>query len=199
MSPEKALEELSLASSVIDQTQYSSRKDKEKEGNADVGYQFLFRKFLNPRTYDLGEIGRDRLNQKLKLPFSKTKTTITAQDILFATDYLLKCRYGTSSLDDIDHLKNRRIRGSGELLQNQFDTGLIRLEKTVREKMGRTATLSSLLSSNKYTVLLAIQGLVTTKPLNGALREFFGSSPLSQYMDQTNLWQKLRINVELHL
>ena len=186
LNPEKALEELSLASSTIDQTQYSSRKDKEKEGNGEIGYQFLFRKFLNPRTYDLGEIGRDRLNQKLKLPFSKTKTTITAQDILFATDYLLKCRYGTSSLDDIDHLKNRRIRGSGELLQNQFDTGLIRLEKTVREKMGRTSTLSSLLSSNKYTVLLAIQGLVTTKPLNGALREFFGSSPLSQYMDQTN-------------
>ena len=186
LSPEKALEELSLASSVIDQTQYSSRKDKEKEGNAEVGYQFLFRKFLNPRTYDLGEIGRDRLNQKLRLPFSKTKTTITAQDILFATDHLLKCRYGTGSLDDIDHLKNRRIRASGELLQNQFDTGLIRLEKTVREKMGRTATLSSLLSSNRYTVLLAIQGLVTTKPLNGALREFFGSSPLSQYMDQTN-------------
>ncbi len=186
LTPEKALEELSLASSAIDQTQYSSRKDKEKEGNGEIGYQFLFRKFLNPRTYDLGEIGRDRLNQKLKLPFSKTKTTITAQDILFATDYLLKCRYGTSSLDDIDHLKNRRIRGSGELLQNQFDTGLIRLEKTVREKMGRTSTLSSLLSSNKYTVLLAIQGLVTTKPLNGALREFFGSSPLSQYMDQTN-------------
>ena len=186
LSPEKALEELSLASSAIDQTQYSSRKDKEKEGNGEIGYQFLFRKFLNPRTYDLGEIGRDRLNQKLKLPFSKTKTTITAQDILFATDYLLKCRYGSNSLDDIDHLKNRRIRGSGELLQNQFDTGLIRLEKTVREKMGRTSTLSSLLSSNKYTVLLAIQGLVTTKPLNGALREFFGSSPLSQYMDQTN-------------
>ena len=186
LSPEKALEELSLASSAIDQTQYSSRKDKEKEGNGEIGYQFLFRKFLNPRTYDLGEIGRDRLNEKLKLPFSKTKTTITAQDILFATDYLLKCRYGTTSLDDIDHLKNRRIRGSGELLQNQFDTGLIRLEKTVREKMGRTSTLSSLLSSNKYTVLLAIQGLVTTKPLNGALREFFGSSPLSQYMDQTN-------------
>ena len=186
LSPEKALEELSLASSVIDQAQYSSRKDKEKEGNAEVGYQFLFRKFLNPRTYDLGEIGRDRLNQKLRLPFSKTKTTITAQDILFATDHLLKCRYGAGSLDDIDHLKNRRIRASGELLQNQFDTGLIRLEKTVREKMGRTATLSSLLSSNRYTVLLAIQGLVTTKPLNGALREFFGSSPLSQYMDQTN-------------
>ena len=186
LSPEKALEELSLASSIIDQAQYSSRKDKEKEGNAEIGYQFLFRKFLNPRTYDLGEIGRDRLNQKLRLPFSKTKTTITAQDILFATDHLLKCRYGAGSLDDIDHLKNRRIRASGELLQNQFDTGLIRLEKTVREKMGRTATLSSLLSSNRYTVLLAIQGLVTTKPLNGALREFFGSSPLSQYMDQTN-------------
>ena len=186
LSPERGLEELSLASSTIDQTQYSSRKDKEKEGNAEVGYQFLFRKFLNPRTYDLGEIGRSRLNSKLKLPFSQTKTTITAQDILFATDYLLKCRYGINSLDDIDHLKNRRIRGSGELLQNQFDTGLIRLEKTVREKMGRTSTLSSLLSSNKYTVLLAIQGLVTTKPLNGALREFFGSSPLSQYMDQTN-------------
>ena len=150
------------------------------------GYQFLFRKFLNPRIYDLGEIGRDRLNQKLELSFSQSQTTITIQDLFFATNHLLKCRYGTNPLDDIDHLKNRRIRASGELLQNQFGTGLIRLEKTVREKMERSGTLSSLLSSNKYTVLSAIQGLVTVKPLNGALREFFGSSPLSQYMDQTN-------------
>jgi DNA-directed RNA polymerase subunit beta len=140
----------------------------------EMGKKFLFRKFLNPRTYNLGKVGRIRLNTKLGFSVSSNQLTLTPQDFLAATDYLLKLENGLGSIDDIDHLKNRRVRASGELIQNQIVTGLIRLEKMIREKMKK--------SKKKIT----IRNLITTKPLNGSLREFFGSSPLSQYMDQTN-------------
>lgn len=138
------------------------------------GQKFLFRKFFNPRTYDLGRLGRVRLNKKLGLSIPLTHCTLTPQDVLFAIDYLINLEYGFGCLDDIDHLKNRRVRASGELIQNQFGTGLIRLEKIIREKM------------KKPKNSLTLKNLITTKALDGALREFFGSSPLSQYMDQTN-------------
>ena len=138
------------------------------------GQKFLFRKFFNPRTYDLGQLGRVRLNKKLGLSIPLTHCTLTPQDVLFAIDYLINLEYGFGCLDDIDHLKNRRVRASGELIQNQFGTGLIRLEKIIREKM------------KKPKNSLTLKNLITTKALDGALREFFGSSPLSQYMDQTN-------------
>jgi len=138
------------------------------------GQKFLFRKFFNPRTYDLGFLGRIRLNKKLGLSIPLTHCTLTPQDVLFAIDYLINLEYGFGYLDDIDHLKNRRVRASGELIQNQFGTGLIRLEKIIREKM------------KKPKNSLTLKNLITTKALDGALREFFGSSPLSQYMDQTN-------------
>nr|AIY30149.1 RNA polymerase subunit beta [Lobosphaera incisa] len=138
------------------------------------GQKFLFRKFFNPRTYDLGLLGRVRLNKKLGLSIPLTHCTLTPQDVLFAIDYLINLEYGFGHLDDIDHLKNRRVRASGELIQNQFGTGLIRLEKIIREKM------------KKPKDSLTLKNLITTKALDGALREFFGSSPLSQYMDQTN-------------
>ena len=139
-----------------------------------MGQKFLFRKFMNPRTYDLGSLGRMRLNKKLGLSISEKQLTLTRHDIFFALDYLINLKYGITSVDDIDHLKNRRVKASGELLQTQLSTGLIRLEKTIREKM------------KKFKKSLTISSLITTKPINGALREFFGSSPLSQYLDQTN-------------
>ena len=139
-----------------------------------MGQKFLFRKFMNPRTYDLGSLGRRRLNKKLGLSVSEKQLTLTRHDIFFALDYLINLKYGITSVDDIDHLKNRRVKASGELLQSQLNTGLIRLEKTIREKM------------KKFKKGLTISSLITTKPINGALREFFGSSPLSQYLDQTN-------------
>ena len=139
-----------------------------------MGQKFLFRKFMNPRTYDLGSLGRRRLNKKLGLSVSEKQLTLTRHDIFFALDYLINLKYGITSVDDIDHLKNRRVKASGELLQSQLSTGLIRLEKTIREKM------------KKFKKGLTISSLITTKPINGALREFFGSSPLSQYLDQTN-------------
>nr|YP_009105099.1 beta subunit of RNA polymerase [Edaphochlorella mirabilis]AIT93774.1 beta subunit of RNA polymerase [Edaphochlorella mirabilis] len=149
------------------------KKDKE-EITADMGQKFLSRKFFNSRTYDLGELGRIQLNNKLGLSVPTYESTLTAEDILFVTDYLIKLEYGIGAIDDIDHLKNRRVRASGELIQNQLGTGLIRLEKIIREKL------------KKPQKNLSAGSFITTKPLNGALREFFGSSPLSQFMDQTN-------------
>jgi len=149
------------------------KKDKA-EITPELGQKFLLRKFFNSRTYDLSELGRMQLNNKLGLSVPLTKSTLTEQDILFATDYLLKLEHGLGTLDDIDDLKNRRVRASGELIQNQLGTGFIRLEKMIREKL------------KKPRKKLTIRHLITTKPVNGALREFFGSSPLSQFMDQTN-------------
>ena len=137
-----------------------------------MGQKFLFRKFMNPRTYNLGLVGRMRLNKKFGI--SEKDLTLTRLDIFCAINYLINLKFGITSVDDIDNLKNRRVKASGELIQNQLNTGLIRLEKTIREKM------------KKVKKGLTIQNLITTKPINGALREFFGSSPLSQYLDQTN-------------
>ncbi len=139
-----------------------------------MGQKFIFRKFTNPRTYDLSRIGRIRLNNKLGLSISETKTILTAEDILYSTDYLIKLEHGSGEIDDIDNLKNRRVRASGEIIQNQLSIGLIRLEKLIREKFKR----------NRKN--LTIKGLITTKAINGAIKEFFGSSQLSQFMDQTN-------------
>jgi DNA-directed RNA polymerase subunit beta len=139
-----------------------------------MGKKFLFRKFTNPRTYDLSRIGRIRLNKKLGLSIPENKTILTAEDILYITDYLIKLEHGSGEIDDIDNLKNRRVRASGEIIQNQFSIGLIRLEKLIREKFKR----------NRKN--LTIKGLITTKAINGAIKEFFGSSQLSQFMDQTN-------------
>jgi len=142
-----------------------------------MGQNFLFRKFMNPRTYNLSLLGRMRLNKKFGLLISDNQLTLTRDDIFCAINYLINLKHGLYSVDDIDHLKNRRVKASGELIQNQLNTGLIRLEKTIREKMKKV---------NTGTFGLTIHSLITTKPINGALREFFGSSPLSQYLDQTN-------------
>nr|YP_009725429.1 beta subunit of RNA polymerase [Trebouxia lynnae]QHO63935.1 beta subunit of RNA polymerase [Trebouxia lynnae] len=152
-----------------------SRGEKDKSQVTPImGQKFLFRKFMNPRTYNLGLLGRMRLNKKFGLLISEKQLTLTRHDIFCAIDYLINLKYGITSVDDIDNLKNRRVKASGELVQNQLSTGLIRLEKTIREKM------------KKVKKGLTIHNLITTKPINGALREFFGSSPLSQYLDQTN-------------
>lgn len=139
-----------------------------------MGKKFIFTKFLNPKTYDLSKIGRLKINKKLGLSIPQTKTTLTAQDILYATDYLINLEKGSGEIDDIDNLKNRRVRASGEILQNQLSIGLIRLERLIREKL------------KKNKINLNIKNLITTKPINGSLKEFFGSSQLSQFMDQTN-------------
>lgn len=139
------------------------------------GQQLLDSRFFDPKRYDLGRVGRYKLNKKLRLNIPEVMRVLTAQDILAAIDYLINLEFDIGSIDDIDHLGNRRVRSVGELLQNQVRVGLNRLERIIRERM----TVSD-------TDALTPASLVNPKPLVAAIKEFFGSSQLSQFMDQTN-------------
>lgn len=141
-----------------------------------VAKQMLYSRFFDPKRYDLGEVGRYKINKKLGLNIPKTFRVLSPQDILSSIDYLINIKDKNSgNLDDIDHLGNRRVRSVGELLQNQFRVGLNRLERIIRERM-MICDIDSLSLSN----------LINPKPLIASVREFFGSSQLSQFMDQTN-------------
>lgn len=112
-----------------------------KHKNSILGRKWIFNKFMNPRTYDLGKIGRLNFNKKLAPSGGgPTNYTLTPQDLLYATDYLIKVENGLKKIDDIDHLKNRRVRTSGELLQLQIGTGLIRLEKEIRQRLNSVSS-----------------------------------------------------------
>ena len=139
------------------------------------GQQLLYSRFFDPKRYDLGKVGRYKLNKKLGLSIPENIRVLTPQDTLAAIDYLINLKFDIGEIDDIDHLGNRRVRSVGELLQNQVRVGLNRLERIVRERM--TICESSSLTPNT---------LVNPKPIVAAIREFFGSSQLSQFMDQTN-------------
>src|SRR4028119_171572 len=139
------------------------------------GQQLLDSRFFDPKRYDLGRVGRYKINRKLRLNVPDTVRVLTPQDILAAIDYLINLEFDIGSTDDIDHLGNRRVRSVGELLQNQVRVGLNRLERIIRERM----TVSDADS-------LSPASLVNPKPLVAAIKEFFGSSQLSQFMDQTN-------------
>lgn len=139
------------------------------------GRSILEARFFDEKKYDIGKVGRYKLNKKLNLNLPETQRTITVQDIVAGVEYLINLTYDEGVLDDIDHLGNRRIRSVGELLQNQFRVGLSRIERIVKERM-------TLQDSETLTPL----NLLNVKPLNAAIKEFFGSSQLSQFMDQTN-------------
>ena len=139
------------------------------------GQQLLESRFFDPKRYDLGRVGRYKLNRKLRLSIAETTRVLTPTDILAAIDYLINLEFDMGSTDDIDHLGNRRVRSVGELLQNQVRVGLNRLERIIRERM-TVSDVDSLIPTS----------LVNPKPLVAAIKEFFGSSQLSQFMDQTN-------------
>lgn len=139
------------------------------------GQQLLDSRFFDPKRYDLGRVGRYKLNKKLRLSVPDTMRVLSSGDILAAVDYLINLEYDIGNIDDIDHLGNRRVRSVGELLQNQVRVGLNRLERIIRERM----TVSD-------AEVLTPASLVNPKPLVAAIKEFFGSSQLSQFMDQTN-------------
>jgi DNA-directed RNA polymerase subunit beta len=139
------------------------------------GQQLLESRFFDSKRYDLGRVGRYKLNKKLRLTVPDTTRVLTNTDILAAVAYLINLEFDGGSTDDIDHLGNRRVRSVGELLQNQVRVGLNRLERIIRERM----TVSE---ANSLTPA----ALVNPKPLVAAIKEFFGSSQLSQFMDQTN-------------
>jgi len=139
------------------------------------GQQLLESRFFDSKRYDLGRVGRYKLNKKLRLTVPDTTRVLTNTDILSAVAYLINLEFDGGTTDDIDHLGNRRVRSVGELLQNQVRVGLNRLERIIRERM----TVSE---ANSLTPA----ALVNPKPLVAAIKEFFGSSQLSQFMDQTN-------------
>lgn len=143
--------------------------------SAEGARQLLESRFFNPKKYDLGTVGRFKLNNKLGPNAPDDLRTLTKEDFIAAIDYLVKLNFDEAQIDDIDHLGNRRVRSVGELLQNQFRLGLSRIERIIRERM----TLQEQES-------LTPANLINPKPLVSAIREFFGSSQLSQFMDQTN-------------
>ncbi len=139
------------------------------------GRSILEARFFDEKKYDIGRVGRYKLNKKLNLNVPASQRTLTVQDIVASIEYLINLTYDEGTVDDIDHLGNRRIRSVGELLQNQFRVGLSRIERIVKERM-------TLQDSETLTPL----NLLNTKPLVASLKEFFGSSQLSQFMDQIN-------------
>jgi len=132
--------------------------------------------FFDPRKYDFSKVGRLKFNIKLGLETPLETRTLDASDFVASIRYLLKLRKNIGTVDDIDHLGNRRVRAVGELLENQFRIGLVRMERAIKEKMSVYQEMSTAMPHD----------LVNAKPVMAAIREFFGSSQLSQFMDQTN-------------
>ena len=145
----------------------------------DTATQLFQGMFFDPRKYDFSRVGRMKFNIKLydKIDASGLdKRTLDQKDFIDTIKYLLKLRRGIGAVDDIDHLGNRRVRAVGELLENQFRIGLVRMERAIKEKMSVYQEMSTAMPHD----------LVNAKPVMAAIREFFGSSQLSQFMDQTN-------------
>ncbi|MGA7079494.1 MAG: DNA-directed RNA polymerase subunit beta [Terriglobales bacterium] len=135
--------------------------------------------FFDPRKYDFSRVGRLKFNIKLfenQEATSLEQRTLDPNDFYATIKYLLKLRKNIGAVDDIDHLGNRRVRAVGELLENQFRIGLVRMERAIKEKMSVYQEMSTAMPHD----------LVNAKPVMAAIREFFGSSQLSQFMDQTN-------------
>jgi len=131
--------------------------------------------FFNPKRYDLGEVGRFMINQRLGLDVSLEETVLNRKDFIAIIQYLINLRNGIGDVDDIDHLGNRRARSVGELLSNQFSVGLSRMARTIRERM-----------SLKDQEQISPHDLVNARTISAVIDSFFGSSQLSQFMDQTN-------------
>src|SRR6266480_1954537 len=137
----------------------------------------LKRLFFDPKKYDLGRVGRYKINQKLGINVDSTERILTDKDFIAAIKYLINLRRGEGTLDDIDHLGSRRVRTVGELLANQCRVGLARTERLVKERM----TLFDINVDG-----MTPQKLINPKALSAVIRDFFGRSQLSQFMDQTN-------------
>ena len=131
--------------------------------------------FFNADRYDISAVGRLKLNHKLGVDSPLDLSTLTKEDVLRVVRYLVDLRNGKGSIDDIDHLGNRRVRAVGELLENQYRVGLVRMERAIKERMS-LQDVDSLMPHD----------LINSKPVSAVVKEFFGSSQLSQFMDQTN-------------
>ncbi len=143
----------------------------------EMARQFFNSLFFDPATYNLSDVGRAKMNYKLRLKVPTDVTILRGEDIFAAVKYLLDLKNGHSdcTFDDIDHLGNRRVRSVGELIENQYRIGLARMERAIKEKM-----------SLQDIETMMPHDLVNAKPVTAVINEFFGSSQLSQFMDQTN-------------
>ncbi|MCK4604133.1 MAG: DNA-directed RNA polymerase subunit beta [Deltaproteobacteria bacterium] len=141
----------------------------------EVAEKFFNSLFFNPGTYDLSEVGRYKINQRLGMDLLLSLKVLTTEDIMETVRELVRLKDRQGPVDDIDHLGNRRVRSVGELIENQYRVGLVRMERAIKERM----TLQEVEA-------LMPNDLVNPKPVTSVIKEFFGSSQLSQFMDQTN-------------
>ena len=144
--------------------------------NKETAKQALERLFFSPKRYDLGRVGRYKINQRLHLPTPASTTVLETNDFVAIIRYLVELHEGRGHVDDIDHLGNRRIRSVGELIANQFSVGLSRMARLVKERM----------SINQDSEKISLDDLVNARTVSAVIQAFFGSSQLSQFMDQTN-------------
>src|SRR5579884_4124102 len=144
--------------------------------NLETARQALERLFFHPKRYDLGRVGRYKINQRLKVNVPKDHTVLTEEDFIAIIRYLIELREGRGYTDDIDHLGNRRVRSVGELIANQFSVGLSRMARLIKERM----------SINNDPERITLDDLVNARTVSAVIQAFFGSSQLSQFMDQTN-------------
>ncbi|MDJ0766567.1 MAG: DNA-directed RNA polymerase subunit beta [Myxococcota bacterium] len=132
--------------------------------------------FFNQERYDLSKVGRLKLNYKFRVTEPLDMTTLTPRDIMETVRHLIELKNGRGSIDDIDHLGNRRVRAVGELMESQYRIGLVRMERAIKERMSMSQELDTLMPHD----------LINAKPVSAVVKEYFGSSQLSQFMDQTN-------------
>ncbi|MBK8261815.1 MAG: DNA-directed RNA polymerase subunit beta [Nannocystis sp.] len=132
--------------------------------------------FFKADRYDLSTVGRLKLNHKFGIDEELTRTTLTKRDIMETVKYLIELRNGRGQIDDIDHLGNRRVRAVGELMENQYRIGLVRMERAIKERMSMSQEMDALMPAD----------LINAKPVSAVVKEYFASSQLSQFMDQTN-------------
>src|ERR1700704_4079202 len=144
--------------------------------NLETARQAVERLFFHPQRYDLGRVGRYKINQRLKVNVPKDHTVLTEDDFIAIIRYLIELREGRGYTDDIDHLGNRRVRSVGELIANQFSVGLSRMARLIKERM----------SINNDPERITLDDLVNARTVSAVIQAFFGSSQLSQFMDQTN-------------
>lgn len=141
----------------------------------DTAKNLIDRLFFNPKRYDLGDVGRHRMNIKLDLNIPEDVTTLTKDDIIAIVKYLIDMQQGKRAVDDIDHLGNRRVRTVGEQLAQQFNIGLSRMTRTIRERMNL-----------RDAETITPQDLVNARTITSVINAFFGTNQLSQFLDQTN-------------
>ena len=142
----------------------------------DIAEDIFKNLYFNKDRYDLSEVGRVKLNSKLDLKTKNDESILSKEDIIAIIQFMLDLRDGKGDVDDIDHLGNRRVRSVGELVENQFRIGLLRMERTVKEKMSTFLEIESAMP----------QDLINAKPITTSLKDFFATNQLSQFMDQTN-------------